>query len=124
MGAAECGCAGRNEGWHGTASASRCQKPSVRRRLCAILAANAGKHAAETAQHAYVDATRLPGRLQAAAQDYPNRTIKFVVPFPAGGPADTIARILTDKMASLIGQNMVVENRAGAGGLTGIAAVA
>ena len=61
---------------------------------------------------------------QAAAQDYPNRTIKFVVPFPAGGPADTISRILTDKMASLLGQNMVVENRAGAGGLTGIASVA
>jgi tripartite-type tricarboxylate transporter receptor subunit TctC len=60
----------------------------------------------------------------AAAQDYPQRTIKFVVPFPAGGPADTISRILTDKMASLIGQTMVVENRAGAGGLTGIAAVA
>ena len=59
-----------------------------------------------------------------AAQDYPNRTIKFVVPFPAGGPADTIGRILTDKMASLIGQSMVIENRAGAGGLTGIASVA
>jgi tripartite-type tricarboxylate transporter receptor subunit TctC len=58
------------------------------------------------------------------AQDYPNRPIKFVVPFPAGGPADTISRILTDKMASLIGQTMVVENRAGAGGLTGIASVA
>ncbi len=61
---------------------------------------------------------------QAVAQDYPNRTIKFVVPFPAGGPADTISRILTEKMASLMGQSMVVENRAGAGGLTGIAAVA
>src|SRR5262245_9689107 len=58
------------------------------------------------------------------AQDFPNRTIKFVVPFPAGGPADTISRILTEKMASLIGQSMVVENRAGAGGLTGIASVA
>lgn len=58
------------------------------------------------------------------AQDYPNRTIKFVVPFPAGGPADTISRILTDKMASLLGQSMVIENRAGAGGLTGIASVA
>jgi tripartite-type tricarboxylate transporter receptor subunit TctC len=46
------------------------------------------------------------------------------VPFPAGGPADTISRILTDKMASLIGHSMVIENRAGAGGLTGIASVA
>jgi tripartite-type tricarboxylate transporter receptor subunit TctC len=60
----------------------------------------------------------------AQAQDYPNRAIKFVVPFPAGGPADTISRILTEKMASLIGQSMVIENRAGAGGLTGIASVA
>ena len=66
----------------------------------------------------------LVGALDAHAQDYPNRTIKFVVPFPAGGPADTISRILTDKMASLIGQSMVIENRAGAGGLTGIASVA
>ena len=66
----------------------------------------------------------LAGALDAHAQDYPNRTIKFVVPFPAGGPADTISRILTDKMASLIGQSMVIENRAGAGGLTGIASVA
>lgn len=57
------------------------------------------------------------------AQDYPNRTIKFVVPFPAGGPADTISRILTEKMATVLGQTMVVENRAGAGGLTGIASV-
>jgi tripartite-type tricarboxylate transporter receptor subunit TctC len=60
----------------------------------------------------------------ALAQDYPNRPIKFVVPFPAGGPADSISRILTEKMASLIGQSVVVENRAGAGGLTGIASVA
>ena len=66
----------------------------------------------------------LVGALDAHAQDYPNRTIKFVVPFPAGGPADTISRILTDKMAGLIGQSMVIENRAGAGGLTGIASVA
>ncbi len=60
----------------------------------------------------------------ALAQDYPNRPIKFVVPFPAGGPADSISRILTEKMASLIGQSVVIENRAGAGGLTGIASVA
>jgi tripartite-type tricarboxylate transporter receptor subunit TctC len=60
----------------------------------------------------------------AAAQDYPSRTIKFVVPFPAGGPADTISRILTDKMGAVLGQTMVIENRAGAGGLTGTASVA
>jgi tripartite-type tricarboxylate transporter receptor subunit TctC len=58
------------------------------------------------------------------AQDFPNRAIKFVVPFPAGGPADTISRILTEKMAAILGQTIVIENRAGAGGLTGIASVA
>src|SRR5262245_12769131 len=60
----------------------------------------------------------------ASAQDYPNRTIKFVVPFPAGGPADTFSRVLTEKMGALLGQTVVIENRAGAGGLTGTASVA
>lgn len=59
-----------------------------------------------------------------AAQEFPSRPVKFVVPFPAGGPADTISRIVTEKMAVLLGQTMVIENRAGAGGLTGIASVA
>lgn len=63
-----------------------------------------------------------PGAL--AAQEFPNRTIKFIVPFPAGGPADIISRVLIEKMGSLLGQPMVIENRAGAGGLTGIASVA
>jgi tripartite-type tricarboxylate transporter receptor subunit TctC len=62
--------------------------------------------------------------LAAAAQEYPTKTIKFIVPFPAGGPADTIARILGDKLAALLGQPVVVESRSGAGGLTGTAAVA
>jgi tripartite-type tricarboxylate transporter receptor subunit TctC len=62
--------------------------------------------------------------LPAAAQDYPSRPIKLVVPFPAGGPADTFGRVLADKMGALLGQTIVIENRAGAGGLTGTAAVA
>jgi tripartite-type tricarboxylate transporter receptor subunit TctC len=60
----------------------------------------------------------------AVGQDFPNRPIRFIVPFPAGGPSDVISRVLTTKMASLLGQPIVVENRAGAGGLTGIASVA
>jgi tripartite-type tricarboxylate transporter receptor subunit TctC len=60
----------------------------------------------------------------AITQEFPNRSVKFVVPFPAGGPADTMSRILTEKMATALGQTMVIESRAGAGGLTGIAAVA
>jgi tripartite-type tricarboxylate transporter receptor subunit TctC len=63
-----------------------------------------------------------PGAL--FAEEFPSRTVKFVVPFPAGGPADTISRILTEKMAAVLGQTIVIENRAGAGGLTGIASVA
>jgi len=60
----------------------------------------------------------------AQAQAYPNKPIKLIVPFPAGGPADTIARVLTEKMAPLLGQPIIIESRAGAGGVTGIAAVA
>jgi len=60
----------------------------------------------------------------AMTQDFPNRSVKFIVPFPAGGPADTISRILTEKMATVLGQAIVIESRSGAGGLTGIAAVA
>ena len=63
-----------------------------------------------------------PGVL--AAQEFPNRPIKFIVPFPAGGPADTISRIVTEKMSSILGQPIVVEARAGAGGMIGIASVA
>lgn len=63
-----------------------------------------------------------PGTL--VAEEFPNRTVRFIVPFPAGGPADTISRILTEKMAAVLGQTIVIENRAGAGGLTGIASVA
>src|SRR5262245_43879114 len=60
----------------------------------------------------------------AMTQEVPNRSVKFIVPFPAGGPADTISRILTEKMATVLGQAIVIESRAGAGGLTGIASVA
>ena len=58
------------------------------------------------------------------AQDFPNHPIRFIVPFPAGGPADVISRVLTDKMSSMLGQPVVIENRAGAGGLIGINSVA
>lgn len=60
----------------------------------------------------------------AQAQSYPSKPIKLIVPFPAGGPADTIARVLTEKMAPLLGQPIILENRGGAGGVTGIGAVA
>ena len=63
-----------------------------------------------------------PGAL--AAQEFPSRPIKFIVPFPAGGPADIISRIVTEKMSSILGQPIVIEARAGAGGMIGIGSVA
>jgi tripartite-type tricarboxylate transporter receptor subunit TctC len=53
---------------------------------------------------------------QAAAQTYPDRPITLVVPYPAGGGNDVLARIVAEKMAKSLGQSIVVENRGGAGG--------
>jgi tripartite-type tricarboxylate transporter receptor subunit TctC len=65
------------------------------------------------------------GTTEAAAQGaYPTRPVKIVVPFPAGGPNDFIGRVLTNKLTSLLGQPVVVENKAGAAGMTGAEAVA
>jgi len=59
-----------------------------------------------------------------AAQDFPTRAIKLVVPFPAGGPADTIARVYAQRMQEILGHPVIVDNRSGAGGITGVDAVA
>jgi tripartite-type tricarboxylate transporter receptor subunit TctC len=56
----------------------------------------------------------------ALAQGYPTRPITMIVPFAAGGPTDVIARIVGDHMSRTLGQQVVVENVAGAGGTTGI----
>ena len=55
---------------------------------------------------------------------YPARTIMMVVPFPAGGPTDIIARILAGALQQSLGQNVIIDNRAGGGGNLGIAYVA
>jgi tripartite-type tricarboxylate transporter receptor subunit TctC len=60
----------------------------------------------------------------ARAQGYPSRSITVVVPFPAGGPSDVVARIVTDHMGRTLGHLMVIENVAGAGGTLGSARVA
>jgi tripartite-type tricarboxylate transporter receptor subunit TctC len=60
----------------------------------------------------------------ASAQDFPNKPIKLIVPFPPGGPNDIIARVVGAKMAELIGQPVVIDNRGGAGGVLGTDAVA
>jgi tripartite-type tricarboxylate transporter receptor subunit TctC len=62
--------------------------------------------------------------LPAVAQPYPNRPIKIVVPTPAGGPVDVMARLLATALPAFIGQNFVVENRAGAGNTLGSRAAA
>lgn len=54
--------------------------------------------------------------LAASAQGFPNRTLTLVVPFSAGGPTDTIGRLLAERMAKTLGQTIVVENVVGAGG--------
>jgi len=57
----------------------------------------------------------------APAQDYPSRPITTIVPFPAGGGTDVIARIVSEHMSRTLGQPIVIENVAGAGGTTGTA---
>ena len=60
----------------------------------------------------------------ARAQGYPTKPIKLVVPFPAGGPSDLFARALGNGMGNELGQQVVIENRSGAGGMTGVDSVA
>ena len=60
----------------------------------------------------------------AAAQDWPNKPVSMVVPYAAGGPVDTIGRILAARLSELLGQQIIVENAGGAGGMTGAARVA
>ena len=60
----------------------------------------------------------------AAAQSYPSRPIAMVVPFAAGGPTDTIARIMAERMGKALGQPVVVENVTGAAGSIGVGRVA
>ena len=75
--------------------------------------------------HAAAGTAGLPLFARAAqAQAYPSRVITIVVPYPAGGPTDTIARILADRMGALLHQTVIVENISGAGGSIGVGRVA
>jgi tripartite-type tricarboxylate transporter receptor subunit TctC len=71
---------------------------------------------------AAIAASALP--LQARAQAFPSRTITIVVPYPPGGPIDSLARLIAQEAAADLKQPVVVENRPGAGGALGTGAVA
>jgi tripartite-type tricarboxylate transporter receptor subunit TctC len=58
------------------------------------------------------------------AENYPNRAVRLVVPFPPGGVTDTYARILADKLQAAFGQPFIVENKPGATGIIGTSFVA
>jgi tripartite-type tricarboxylate transporter receptor subunit TctC len=62
--------------------------------------------------------------LQALAQDYPNRQITLIVPYAAGGPTDSIARLMGESMGNTLGQTIIIENSLGAGGTTAAGRVA
>src|SRR3974390_959264 len=63
-------------------------------------------------------------RGNAYAQAYPSRPVTIVVPFPAGGPTDTLARILSEPMRKSLGQTIVIEKATGAGAGIGVARAA
>jgi tripartite-type tricarboxylate transporter receptor subunit TctC len=65
----------------------------------------------------FAAAAALP--LSAAAQQYPVKTVRFIIPFPPGGPTDIMGRMATDILARATGQQFVPDNRAGAGGNLG-----
>src|SRR6516165_10268916 len=60
----------------------------------------------------------------AAAEDFPTKPIRLIVPFPAGGPNDIIARVVGQRMSELFKQTVVVDSRGGQGGVLGTDAVA
>jgi len=66
----------------------------------------------------------VAGVMPVAAETFPSRPITVVVPFPAGGPTDTLGRILADRMKTALGQSVIIENLTGAAGTIGTAHVA
>jgi len=66
----------------------------------------------------------LAAAADASAQSYPSRPLTMVVPYSAGGPTDTIARIMAEGMRASLGQTIIVENTTGAAGTIGVGRVA
>src|SRR4051812_32400728 len=73
---------------------------------------------------AFAAAFLAAGAVQAVAQSYPSKPINLLVPAAAGGPTDTVARLIAESMSRTLGQTIVVENVGGAGGTIGMARVA
>src|SRR3984957_19478059 len=65
----------------------------------------------------------LPAR-SAGAEDFPARQLRLIVPFPAGGPNDIIARVIGQRMSEIIKQPVLIDNRGGQGGVLGTEALA
>ena len=59
-----------------------------------------------------------------ARAEYPDRIVKIIVPYPAGGTTDILARLVGDRLGKRLGRNFIIENRGGASGNIGTAAVA
>ena len=89
------------------------------------LRVNAAELARRKFLHLAAGAAALPALSRSAAgQAYPTRPITMTVPFPAGGPADAIARVLAEQMRSSLGQPIIIENVSGADGGIGTGRVA
>ena len=75
--------------------------------------------AAGLAASALISALSCAALRQAAAEDYPIRPITMIVPYPAGGGVDAMGRLVGQKLSAALGQQVVIENRGGAGGMIG-----
>ena len=73
---------------------------------------------------AAIAAPWLAPRAGRATEAWPNRSVRYVNGFPAGGATDTLSRVLCQRMSELSGQSFIVENKSGAGGVLGADAIA
>lgn len=87
-------------------------------------AVNTGRRTALAAMASGAAALLAPGLLHAQAPAWPARPVRIVVAYPAGGVSDVVARLLADKLSPVLGQPVVIENKAGASGSIGLDAVA
>ena len=73
----------------------------------------------QTIYRAFLAAAALALAADALAQTFPTRPVRIIVPFPAGGPSDILTRMMSPKLTDLWGQQVVVDNRPGAGTIIG-----